>query len=108
MGEGKDKSASKVEAAKQEKSPPGAEGAKQAGDQAKPPADSDAKEELKSSKAMKNQFALNRLVLMLMDVDPAALAQDMIDDLVKVHRLLDSVLKRQSADGKEVPAKGPE
>ena len=100
MGEGKEKSASKVEPAKQE-SPP-AEGAKQEGDQTK------AEEKVKSSKAQKNQFALNRLALMLLDVDPAELAQDMIDDLIKVHRMLDDILKRQGGESKDEPAKGPD
>ena len=42
----------------------------------------------KSVKTHKNQFAMNRLLLMLMDVKPESLCQDTIDDLKKMYSLL--------------------
>ena len=100
-----DKPVSKVEVAKENKSPPPPspveDNAKQEVDnQAKVPTetkpDTKQQQEVKSSKAQKNQFALNRLVLMLMDVDPTEMSPDMIDGLVKAHSLLAGILVRQS------------
>lgn len=42
----------------------------------------------KAVKTKKNQFAMNRLLLMLMDVKPEALCAETINDLKKVYALL--------------------
>ena len=92
MGD-QDKPSSSVEP-DQKKSPE--EGAK---DAVEPPANAEKdNEQAMSPKAQKNQFALNRLVLMLMDIDPADMAPKMIDGLTKVHQILDGILKRQSGE----------
>ena len=53
----------------------------------------------KTVKTLKNHFAMNRLLLMLMDVKPEALTAETIDDLKKVYALLVSI-HAQYADSK--------
>lgn len=89
------KATSAAESAK--KSPPFKEGAKESPEQSKETGTGD-KGNVKSPKTQKNQFALNRLVLMLLDLDPAEMAPKTIDKLTKAYALLDVVLKRQSAE----------
>ena len=63
----------------------------------------DPKEAAKALKSRKNQFAINRLIFMLLDIDPAGLTQKMIDDMKMIHELLVDIHSRQSGpkeDGK--------
>ena len=49
-----------------------------------------------SVKCEKNQFAINRLVMMMMDLDPGHLCQKNIDDLKKVYEHLVEILRHQT------------
>ena len=51
---------------------------------------------IKAVKAEKNQFAINRLIMILMDFDPANLSQDTINDLKQVYIRLVNILNRQT------------
>ena len=61
----------------------------------------DPKEAAKALRAQKNQFAINRLIFMLLDLDPANLTQKMIDDLKQMHELLVKILSHQSGPKEE-------
>ena len=56
----------------------------------------DPKEAAKALKTKKNEFAINRLIFMLLDIDPDGLSQKMIDDLKSCYELLANIHSRQS------------
>lgn len=56
----------------------------------------DPKEAARALKEKKNQFAINRLVFMLLDIDPGSLTQKMIDDIKRMYELLVDIHSRQS------------
>ena len=55
----------------------------------------------KALKSAKNQFAINRLLFMLLDLDPAALGSKMIDELKAIYDLLVAILSKQSGPKKK-------
>ncbi|KAH9408167.1 hypothetical protein TYRP_011831 [Tyrophagus putrescentiae] len=60
-----------------------------------------AKAAAKALKSAKNQFAINRLLFMLLDLDPAALGSKMIDELKAIYDLLVAILSKQSGPKKK-------
>ena len=48
-----------------------------------------------AAKSAKNQFAINRLVLMLMDIDPENLSSETICDLESIYELLCNIHEHQ-------------
>lgn len=60
-----------------------------------------AKAAAKALKSAKNQFAINRLLFMLLDLDPAALGSKMIEELKAIYDLLVAILSKQSGPKKK-------
>ena len=85
-GGGEKKEEAPKEGAKEAASP---KAASEVGGEGPPPGGAESDEwRIKNVKAKKNQFAINRLLLMFMDVKPDELTADTVEDLKKIYALL--------------------
>lgn len=67
-----------------------------------------AKAASKALKSAKNQFAINRLIFMMLDVDPASLGPKMIEEMKAIYNLLVAILSKQSGPKKKEEEKKKE